>query len=52
MSKDSISIVNVEPYLLRSDGKASVKKVYICLIFIYVGFGKEKQGQHLQLMQL
>ena len=35
MSKESISIVNVEQHLLRSDGKASVKKsLYLFNIYL------------------
>ena len=43
MSEDSISIMNVEQYLLRSRRKRLPKTRLCCLFFMYISFGDEKK---------
>ena len=43
MSEDSISIMNVEQYLLRFRRKRLRKTRLCCLFFMYISFGDEKK---------
>ena len=42
-SEDSIFIVNVEQYLLRSRQKRPSRTCFYCLFFLYISFGEEEK---------
>ena len=53
MNEDSIFMVNVEQYLLRSRLKGLPKTGLNCLFFMYMSFEDEKKKhQNLQVMPL
>ena len=50
MSDDSIFIVKVEQYLLRSKRKSLKKTRLYCLLFMYVSVEDEKKRQTIALI--